>query len=324
MQKLKTFVRTFWKSLTSPTYYKDVLNSRFSFAFKYFVFFHFLLALGVSVFAMIVLAAIPFSSIADQLLTNVPQDLVVHVENGQLSINQQLPYAVPMPTDWQNKSRMTRDGADIQNLVVFDTDQPVTNVVDFFQSYKTAVLVTQHFVYYRGNENTEEVRVTPIASDMKPVTFSSQELQQGKEWFFNTPLMKFKLYVPIVGAFLLVVLTPLMTFFNFITAAIYSVIMFVFVRFFQKVMYHGQQFRYKQVLKVSLVTLVPVLLVQMIFQHLSLGRINGELFFMIYAVMTGVALWWASQKVALKSVRSVAATPSRRKLVRPAKKSSRK
>jgi len=69
------------------------------------------------VFAVVALSAINFSALADQALTNLPKNVIIHVENGKLSINQPLPYVISMPTSWESKSAQSANNG-LRNLIV--------------------------------------------------------------------------------------------------------------------------------------------------------------------------------------------------------------
>lgn len=297
MQKMKTFVRTFIKSVSSPQYYAEVLRARFSFALKYFTVFHFFFALAIAIGATAVISLINFSNIADQALNNLPPDLIVRVQDGKLSINKPLPYFIVIPEQWQGHDN------GLNNIVVFDSDKNVQGIADFYR-YKTAVLVTEDFVYYMGSGRSDEVRVMPIGNDMKPVSLSSQEIFQAKNRFFEKPFIKNKMYLPVFGVFLVLFLTPLLTIFHLITVAVYSVIMYFVAMFLKTSLFKSRQYTYQQIVQVSLITYIPVLLLQMILSRLGTRGFGGASFFLIYAVATSVALWGAAQKTVKSSKKS--------------------
>lgn len=99
--KLKTFIRTYTKSLTEPSYYLDVLKADFSFSLKYFLFFFLLVSIISTIdFAINVKPKISeFSRDAiHELTTNYPPDLVIAIKDSTLQVEgTDEPLLVPFP-----------------------------------------------------------------------------------------------------------------------------------------------------------------------------------------------------------------------------------
>jgi hypothetical protein len=199
-----------------------------------------------------------------------------------------------VPISWEAESEMDRSQSEIKDLVVFDSDKNVTSIADFYK-YQTAALVTESFIYYRGNSDSNEVRVMPIPEDKEPFTVSSYDVLQAKQKLFEMPFVKNKIYLAVAAAFLLLFITPILTLVHFITALFYSLIMYFIARFGKNVFFKGRIFTYTQILQVSLFTLIPLILLQMIFSQLDMQGLHGMRFFIVYVIGTSVALWGAAK-----------------------------
>jgi hypothetical protein len=306
MQKIRTFSRTFWKSITSLPYYAHILRAKFSFSVKYFAFTHLLIGLIITVFAMMVLSTVDFSYYANQALSTVPRDLVVTLKNDQVSINKPLPFAIPIPPAWQYQMAQSvrKDSAPlsvpIKNMIVFDTNSHLHGIADMSR-YQTLVLVTEDTIYTVANASTSEVRAYPISSKehVENGSFSATQLFAAKDRFFNLPVMFHRLYVWPIGAAMLLIVTPLLFLCHFITAMIYSFVMYLIANLFKDGLFHHRKYAYKQVLQVSLITLVPVLLVEMLTERVDMFGLHGWWFFLIYLLFTGAALHAAGAETAV-------------------------
>ncbi len=315
MQKLTTFFRTFLKSISQPKYYADVVRAKLSFAVKYFGFFHFLESIVLAIVAMVALSAVNFSAMADQTLTTLPPDLVVRLENGKLAINKPLPYVISLPQDMRYTDYggtpdtfTEKDITHVNNLVVFDTNEHVKKAPDFltyFLAHNTAVLVTEDSIYTYGKSDDGQLHVYPL-SDMKNFTLSSQQVLEAKNHFFSSPFMTQKWYVYIAGVFMILFIFPVLFIFRFLTASIYAGIMHFLASFFKGTFFNNKRFSYGEVLRVSLLTFVPLLILQAIIQHIGFSSfgmamvvdmVRGWGFFLLYILFTGIALRGASEEV---------------------------
>ncbi|MBI4058523.1 DUF1189 family protein [Candidatus Gottesmanbacteria bacterium] len=100
MHIVSTFFRVFFKSLTSLSYYRDVVKAPFTFSLKYFLFFSLLLGslatFGVSslVLPHVTVFVDRFEKRANDLY---PEDLVITIKNGILTTNANDPIRFPIP-----------------------------------------------------------------------------------------------------------------------------------------------------------------------------------------------------------------------------------
>lgn len=165
MQKLKTFFRTLTQSVTSLTYYKDVVKAPLSFSFKYFfVFVFFLTLITTAIMGYVISREIP--PIIDrgvQYAENFyPDDLVFTIKEGKLSVNREEPFVVPAPVELLMEKPAAIPDSERINLFVYDSS---AKLVDF-DDYNTLVLATDQVIMAR--DDNQGIRSFPLkeADDM--------------------------------------------------------------------------------------------------------------------------------------------------------------
>jgi len=137
MKKLKAFFYIFYNSLTSFEYYKDILNTSFSFSIKYLA----MLALVATIITTAVLSTKEIPQVTkwiyEQKATFInlyPQDLEVKVENNKWNINQPQPYIIKTPEIF-----VQEDTSMPKNFVIFDQKGTIND----FESRDTLILINE-------------------------------------------------------------------------------------------------------------------------------------------------------------------------------------
>ncbi len=162
---MKNFFSTLIKSLYNPEFYQGIPENRTGDAVKYFLGFIFVVAVLFSIMPMVIglgffLAA---HNEADQGYAQVrgfyPSDLVVKINQGEISINQPEPYLIPTPSSWVNglsDGGRRSSGFRIENLIVFDTAKPIAS--EDFEADQTLVIVGKNEIgMYDPNKSKVEI-----------------------------------------------------------------------------------------------------------------------------------------------------------------------
>ncbi|QQS43559.1 DUF1189 family protein [Candidatus Roizmanbacteria bacterium] len=103
MQKFKTFIQSFQRSVTDFSYYRELLKYDFWFSIKYIFLLTFLsIFLQTVIFAVQTAFLLPrlpsgMDYLEKRLIEMYPQELVVKIEDGRLSTNQSNPYHIDVP-----------------------------------------------------------------------------------------------------------------------------------------------------------------------------------------------------------------------------------
>lgn len=163
MKKLLTFKYTFWKSLTKPDYYKDILTARFSFSLKYLYFLLFVSSLLFGIKGAVGVArSIPkipgFIENTKSVLSQIyPQELVLTVKDKKISTNVLEPYFIAIPKE------MKIPGKEVKYLLAIDTSADVAD----FEKYQSLFLLSKEFVAMK--DNNSGYKVQPLAEILKDV-----------------------------------------------------------------------------------------------------------------------------------------------------------
>jgi len=148
---MKELMSTVRSSVYNPVFYRELLQKRFLFSFKYYSAFAFFIVLVLTI-----TLSIPLVSDANKVAREfpkkffeyIPDQLEVTVTNGVVSTNVEEPFHFPVPPPF--REALEKDG--IMNLLVIDTKAPFS--VAQFSDFRTlAWLGSNQWVYvgdYQG------------------------------------------------------------------------------------------------------------------------------------------------------------------------------
>ncbi|MFH1561531.1 MAG: DUF1189 family protein [Patescibacteria group bacterium] len=252
MKKTKTFFRTLLKSCTSIEYYNDVVNAPSSFSWKYFLAFSlFSLLLGLIPVLLGLLRFDP-AQLADKITNVFPQDLEITVQNGQLNINQPLPYIVNV--------------ADEQ--IVFTDDQDIVGVKDL-QKYQSPLVITESTVYYQSE--SEGLKVYPIPNDPELIVVNPQKINYFKNLVLNHPVVKNRLYLPILGLAILIFAYPFILFDRVFQLLFLSLLLLVL----SKIFFTNKKLNFAKLVQINIHAMSPIVLINWILPLVIGAGISG-------------------------------------------------
>lgn len=142
---MKGVLQILWSAVYSRSFYVDVRDRPFKPAAFLFLS---LGLIGIGIWtAMLYPSSIPlaFSGIPKAVVSAYPEDLIIQVANGELSINKPVPYYVP-DTLFSTLSSSTEQA---KNLVVFDTKDQLSGSL---QENSTLALVKKTYMISGGNQ----------------------------------------------------------------------------------------------------------------------------------------------------------------------------
>lgn len=294
MQKIRTFIRSFVRSCTSPKYYAEIIKTRFSFSLKYLAVFQFLTTLIVSLFVLVPLAAFDVVGTLNSLKGMYPQDLDISVTNGRLSINKPLPYRIALPAAFRDSamidSAVTEENypTDLQYLVVFESDEYVQGADDVLD--QRAVFVLTETTMYIREDDGQGLRVYPIPEG-ENFTLTPGMVNDGFNKVTGSPFIQNKLYVPLLFAFFFLILLPIMFIGSLIMVAVYGFFVWLMTKILSGPLLAGQVLSYTKAVQVSIHSLTLINVLHFLLRALGEGQLlEGGKFLLAFLVWTGFVL----------------------------------
>lgn len=152
MKKVKAAFYVFIKSLTEETYYKDIIKMNLGFSIKYiFVIALFATAITIPRIAKPLLTNFKdlLNNVSSELLNYYPDDLVITIKDGEMSINQPEPYYFEIPSELEDYSMENDEYPEY--LAVFDSE----GTLDDLENYKTVMLMNKKNILIKENNSIE-------------------------------------------------------------------------------------------------------------------------------------------------------------------------
>jgi len=271
MDKLKTFFYVFRKSISSPEYYKELLETKFAYTVKYYIFLSLILSLIIS--CVVSIKAIPSSRVGLRIVSEeikkiYPDDLIINVKDGKWNINKPEPYIIPLPNIPEN----TLPESDIKNIIVFYKQ----GTVEDLDNFKTFSLVNETNVL--AKDKYSGMRVYPIKD------FPNFDIDKSK---VNEVIDRMYEYLKYIPFFLPLIIFLGQILFNFLgTKVIYilwiGLVLFLF-SFIRK-----NKLSYLSACRIGIHTMTLPLLFEVI---LSLAKVNVPIFGWFFLVNVILSLY---------------------------------
>lgn len=162
------FLRLITQSIYSPEFYRKVMHERFSFSLRYFISLLLVLAVVLSIPLTVQLLPVARDAIGlttSSILQAMPDDLVITLKEGKVTINKEEPFFIKMPqelrTSWEDALRKYNvlpegESLPLENLLVIDTQNDFSD--ERFRSHNT------HFMLTRDSfvAGAEELKIYPL------------------------------------------------------------------------------------------------------------------------------------------------------------------
>lgn len=277
MRLLKTFFRTAVLSSISPTYYNEILKTKKWFSIKYFVMLQFIISLIASAALLTSLARIDTSRMISSMIGLFPAELIVSVQNGKVTINQPLPYAVPFPGYMSAENSLQA-----ANIIVFEKDGAIQKIQDLHDR-STLVAITQSSFYVLKKSTEMSVTAVPVVD--KNIEITQDMFRTFGQKVLGHTFMKYKLYVVVAAGFVIPSMFGFVLAVQAITMFFFSLVSWVIAKIFLK---NGLE--YAVVYRLSLHSITPVLLISTALQYAHKPYVEGWLYFLPYLVWTFVCL----------------------------------
>lgn len=188
MSKLRIFFRTYFKSLTDPIYYQDILKAKLTFSLKYFLVFYALTSLINTVdynFRLKPQIQTLSREAIHNLSTGYPNSLVLSVTNDQLSVTGvSEPINVPFP-DYLNVPELTRSYDHLATI----------NSQEEYPKNNSLITLTKSAIFVRKSDGSKESY--PYAEFDSDFTITRDQVELAASVFQST-LDKIITYSPII------------------------------------------------------------------------------------------------------------------------------
>jgi hypothetical protein len=184
MNFFKRFAVQIAHSVYSPAFYGELSSKPFSYSLKYLVSLSLLFSVVVSVWYGVIIGIDLWRFITvtgpAEVQEILPDDLVLTIANGNLSINQPEPYIAPLPVDLRNESSSSSP----KNLIVIDTNTPAS--IDAFRSYDTYILADKHTIIVQKSEQQTQSVTLPNDLDLVISSTTAASLNQTIQEFIDS------------------------------------------------------------------------------------------------------------------------------------------
>lgn len=232
MKKLTAFNYIFWKSISSFAYYRELIKTKFSFSFKYFLFFSFVLGTLTTIILSSTIVPVVNKFITrfqSRALTLYPQDLIITVKDGKVSTNVVEPLQFPIPVELFTDKPGAISDQNQQYLITIDTNSQITD----FASKKSIVLVTENAIVVPDNDSG--YRVYPIAETQNVII---DRIMVEKIIKQIIPLFKF--VIPIIIGALFVILAVLIPMTRLLSLLVLSLVLLFIAKFMHLKLNYGK------------------------------------------------------------------------------------
>src|SRR3989344_1219049 len=180
IEKIKALAYIFYKSLTSPVYYKDLVAANLNLSIKYFLSLTLVLSVIGSAFMAVKVAPTiqkDVKNLTETVLEVYPQDLVINVEEGKIKLNTDEPVLIKFPQDEEGASEANAalgldDSTDLDNLVVLDPN----GTIEDLDKYNTLILINETNILARNASG--QIDVQPL-KDLPNGEFTREKLEES-------------------------------------------------------------------------------------------------------------------------------------------------
>lgn len=184
-----------------------------------------------------------------------PRDLQVEFRDGQLTTNQELPFAISFSEAWRDEL-----SDDFQHIIVFTTDEAIQGAVDVMNQ-ESLVVITQTSVYAL-DEQASGFEVYPLPADGEPFMLTAGDLDRVVDQLASSPLVAKKLYLPLLFATLFLIMLPILIIFGFVVVFFYGLLVWIVTKLLAGALLAGQSLTYFKAVQVSMHSILLVNILQ--------------------------------------------------------------
>lgn len=299
--------------MVSPAYYNDVVRAPSSFSWKYFLAFNLLGSIVLGVIVGVPLSLVNVSGLIEQTSSVYPADLEITADQHGISVNQELPYSVPIPLQWDEELDVKAELREEQvplNLVTFVSQEEATLGARIVENYDSFAVITPNTIYVREDQDTNQIRAYALPEVKEPVTITRGVIDGWVNRVADHPFFRNRLYAPALALFVILFSYPFMLLWKIITLAFYSAIVWLISMITMK----DKQLGYGKVFQIGLHSMTLISVLAIVVNVLSLFTLGGVFFLLAFVIWS---LFLIAQ-LTTQAVAQVATTDSGATLMRSA------
>lgn len=255
MNKITSFFTTLFKSCTNPAYYSHIITAPLSFAIKYTALLYFFITLVALSPAFQGLFVFDLAPAIRSVAQYYPSDLELTLTNGQFFINKPLPYTIPLPTEWSEGLKNSEATAPAA-LIVFESDANIQGIDDV-RAREALAVITESTAYLLSDQDTGQMRVYPIPRTEGTLRLSRSVIDSVLVKVTEMPIIKSRLYAPILSLALLIIVYPFMFAGSLLAMLFFALIAYLLAAVFFK----QKQLTYGALYKMGLLAQTPLVLI---------------------------------------------------------------
>lgn len=272
MNKLKTFYYVFKKSVTSPEYYKELLETKFVYTVKYYVMLSLFLSLIVTCFLSIKMipgAREGLRTGTEEIKRAYPDDLLVSVKDGAWTINKPEPYVIPLP-----EFSKSQENIGIDNILVFYKQ----GTIDDFNNFKTFALINEKNVL--SKDDNSGIKVTPI-QDIPDFDLDKSKVNEFFDMVYG--------YLKYVPYFLPLIILVGQMLFNFLGIKIFYILWAGLVVYLFSLL-RKNKVSYKSACRIAIHTMTIPLILEVLLSFVDFNIPIPSWFFIVNIILSIVVL----------------------------------
>ncbi len=238
LRKPKTFARTYWKSLTNPSYYKDIKEAKLSFSIKYlfflFLIVSFIVGLGISLRILGFISQSPkfVGDTKNFVIETYPDELKLTLKENKITTNVKEPYFIDLKEDKKTSIQP------FDHLITINTKGKAEDI----KEYDSLFLITADNLIVSEGSPSASYRVVPLNEALSKIP---NGISMDKTLFtsvlesFTPYLIKFLPRIIVAISLLVLILYPFLRgTFGFIFQVIFllpiSLLLFILVKILKK------------------------------------------------------------------------------------------
>lgn len=249
------------------------------FSWKYFLLLHFAITLILTVQLGLKVAVFDLKGTVQEAVNIMPPDLTItYHKEGRISINQDLPYAIPLPAGVKDDN-----DAHPANLIVFDSEEDPSQ--ETFFDYDTAILVTEtqiHALDQGGQSMMRQAKTYVVPQGEEDFLLDRATLDNGAKAFFEFPVIRTKLYVPLLMLIVFPIFYCVIVLLRILMIAFFTVFSWALAKLFL----NDRHYTYAMLFRVSLHSVTLILIVSYLMHSLGLTFFRGFVYFFAFLLWT--------------------------------------